>query len=194
MLLNVSRDCFRLLTLQKMEKKIELWPLINRYELLTKRIKTLKTWIKNDGYDYELKNAVKLMKKDKRYIAKKIVEILSNDAVYREACRILGVKDSVEIAILTVELPLHLPITRLKGLLGYTPNKNEGRYNHRLRKHVVEFAVSLYINVKRRVNVLDKAVGIVNCLPREKAIYRLELMTLKALRKAYLLTTNPAGR
>ena len=48
----------------------------------------------------------------------------------------LGVRNSVELAILTVELPLHLPITRLKGLLGFTPNKNDGRYDHELRRHV----------------------------------------------------------
>ena len=200
LLSKVSKDGFRALTVQEMEKRVKLRPWINKYELLSKRIKALKQWIKNDGYDYELKDSVKLMEKDKREVAKKIIQILSNNAIYREACRMLRVKDSVELAILTMELPLHLPATRLKGLLGFTPNKNEGRYYHRLRKHVVEFAVSLYINVKRRLNVLDKAVEIANNLPKKKAIYRLELMTLKALRKAYLLTTNnqtsnnPAGR
>ena len=126
----IPRDGFRLLTIQEMEKKAMLWPLINKYELLSKRIKTLKTWIKNDGYDYELKDSVKLMEKDKKDVTKKIIKILSNDAIYREVCRMLGINDSVELAILTVELPLHLPITNLKGLLGYTPDKNKGRYNH----------------------------------------------------------------
>jgi len=130
------------------------------------------------------------MEKDKKEVAKKIIEILSNDTIYRKACRMLGVKDSVELAILTMELPLHLPITRLKGLLGYTPDKNKGRYNHNLRGHISRFAVILYVNTKKHMNVLEKAVEIVEHLPREKAIYRLELMTLKTLRKAYLLTTN----
>jgi len=184
----------------EMEKKAKLRPLINRYELLSKRIKTLKTWINGDGYDYELKDSVRLMEKDKRDVARKIIEILSNDAVYREACRMLGVKDSVEPAILTVELPLHLPITRLKGLLGYTLDKNKGRYNHKLNGHITALAVNLYLNAKKHVNVLDKAVEIVDHLPKEKAIYKLELMTLKALRKTYLLTINnqifdnPTGR
>jgi len=44
------------------------------------------------------------------------------------------------------------------------------------------------------MNVLDKAVEIVDHLPKKKAIYKLELTTLKALRKAYLLTINPTGR
>ncbi len=73
------------------------------------------------------------MEKDKKDVAKKIIEMLSNDAIYKEACRMLGVRDSVELAILTMELPLYLPITRLKGLLGSMPDKNRGRYDHRLR-------------------------------------------------------------
>ena len=79
--------------------------MINKYELLSKRIKTLKQWIKNDRYDYELKDSGRLMEKDKKDVAKKIIKILSNDAVYREACRLLGFNNSVGVAILTVWLP-----------------------------------------------------------------------------------------
>jgi len=95
----ISRDGFRPLTIQEMKKKVELRPLIDRYELLLKRIKTLKTLTKRDGYNYELKDSV-----------------------------------------------------------------------------------------------LDKAAKTVDNLPKEKAIYRLGLMILKALRKAYLSTINPTGR
>jgi len=42
LLSKISKDGFRALTIQGMEKKVKLWPLINRYELLSKRIKTLK--------------------------------------------------------------------------------------------------------------------------------------------------------
>ncbi len=190
----ISKDGFRALIVQESEKKVELNPWINRYELLSKRIMTLKMWIKNDGYDYKLIDSVRLMERDKKDVAKKIVELLSNNAIYRDACRLLEVENSVELAILTVELPLYLPITRLKGLLGYTPDKNEGRYDRRLRNHITRFPVNLYVNTKKRVNVLDKTVEIVNNLLKEKAIYRLELMTLKALGKAYLLTVNPTSR
>ncbi len=166
----IPRDKFRALTVEKVEKKVEPKPLINKYELLSRRIKTLKQWIKNDGYDYELKNAIRLMEKDKKDIAKKIIKILSNDTIYKEACRMLRVEDSVELAILTMELPLHLPITRLKGLLGYTPNKNKGRYNHRLREHITRFAVVLYINRKKCVNVLNKIAEIV-IICRRRRLY-----------------------
>jgi hypothetical protein len=32
-----------------MEEEVKLWPLINRYDLPKKRIKTLKIWINRDG-------------------------------------------------------------------------------------------------------------------------------------------------
>jgi len=42
LLSKVSKDGFRALTIQEMVKRVELKPLINKYELLSKRIKTLK--------------------------------------------------------------------------------------------------------------------------------------------------------
>jgi hypothetical protein len=80
------------------------------------------------------------------------------------------------------------------GLLGFTPNKNEGRYNHRLKKHVAALATNLYINAKRHAGFSDTATVIADRLPKEKAVYKIQLMILKSLRKAYLLTVNPAGR
>jgi hypothetical protein len=41
------------------------------------------------------------------------------------------------------------------------------------------------------VNVSDKVTEIANCLPKMQAIIRLELMILKALRIAYLMTAKP---
>jgi hypothetical protein len=38
---------------------------------------------------------------------------------------------------------------------------------------------------------LDVVAGTADRLPKRQAIYELELMTLKALRKAYLMTTKP---
>jgi hypothetical protein len=50
---------------------------------------------------------------------------------------------------------------------------------------------NLYINAKRGVNVSDKVTEIANYLPKMQAIIRLELMILKALRIAYLMTAKP---
>jgi hypothetical protein len=46
--------------------------------------------------------------------------------VYREACKAFGVKESAELAILTVNLPLYLSLRKIKGLLGFTPDRNGG--------------------------------------------------------------------
>jgi hypothetical protein len=79
----VPREYFRILTINEMEKKVKLQPLINEYELLSRRIKTMKTRIKNDGYNYKLRDSIMLMERDREETAKKIVEIFSDDAIYR---------------------------------------------------------------------------------------------------------------
>jgi hypothetical protein len=89
------------------------------------------------------------MEKDKEEAAKKIIDIISSDIVYKEACKLLGFNDSVDAAILTVELSLHLPLKTLKKIVGLTPNRNNGRYNRRIRKHLSQLATSIYINAKR---------------------------------------------
>jgi len=44
---------------------------------------------------------------------------------------------------------------RLEGLLGFAPNKNGGRYNHRLREHVAALAANLHINSKKNANISE---------------------------------------
>jgi len=59
----------------------------------------------------------------------------------------------------------------------------------------MRFAVNLYINAKKDASISDKVIEVVNCLPKKRAISKLEVMILKMLRIAYLMTTNPlAGR
>ena len=193
LLSKISRDEFRALTVQEMGKKTKLEPLINKYELLTKRIKTLKQWIKNDKYDYRLRDSIRLMEKDKDEIARKIVKISSNNAVYRESCRLLGLKDSVEVAFLTIKLPLNLRLNILKRRVGLTPNHNNGRYDHSAYTYLSQLAVNIYINAKQwkdRWEVPEEFRKIIDSLPREKAIYKLQSKILKMFRKAYFLTNN----
>ncbi len=72
-------------------------------------------------------------------------------------------------------------------------------YNHKLRGHIARFAINLYANVKKRhANIPEEVVKIVKQLPRKKALYKLELMTLKTLRKAWMRINideiiNPTG-
>jgi hypothetical protein len=188
----IPRDSFRLLTVEELEFKMKMKPLINKYEKIVRWRATLKKLL-SQGFDYNFRESIRLMQSDCGKISREIIREVADNDVYREACKLLRLKDSVELAILTVELPLHLPMTRLKGLLGFTPNKNEGRYNHRLRKHVAALATNLYLNVKKNTSISDTITEIVNRLPKERAIYRIQLTILKALRIAFL-TANPAGR
>jgi len=84
-----------------------------------------------------------LMEEDKEETVKKIVGSPSNNTVYRKACTLLRFNDSVEVAILTIELPLHLPLNILKKIVGLTPNRNNGRYDHRIRRHLSQLASNI---------------------------------------------------
>jgi len=110
--------------------------------------------------------------------------------VYGRACKSLRVKRSTELAILTIELPLYLPLAGLKGLLGLILGGNEGRYHHRVRAHVVALAANLYARARRGVSVSDEVAEVINRLPLRQAIPRLELIILKTLRVAYLMTAK----
>jgi hypothetical protein len=189
----IPRDGFRQLKVEEIEFKMKMKPLINKYEKIVRWRATLKKLL-SQGFDYNFRESIRLMENDSRRISREVIREVANNNVYREACKLLGLKDSVEVAILTVELPLHLHMRRLKGLLGFTPNKNEGRYNHRLRKHISALATNLYINTKKNACISDTVIEIADRLPKERALYRIQLTILKALRMAYLLATNPAGR
>jgi len=128
------------------------------------------------------------MTRDKEDVARQIVNMVSSDTIYREACRVLGISNSVELAILVARLPLHLLLVKLRGLLGFTPSKNEGGYYHELRGDVTALAACLYINARKHVSVSEEVTGIANRLPKEKARYGLKLMILKTLRRAYFTT------
>ena len=68
---------------------------------------------------------------------------------YRLACDMIGVKDSVEVAILVARLPLNWKLSRLYGLLGLTPHKNKN-YHRGLRAHLSKLVMNVYLNNKRR--------------------------------------------
>jgi hypothetical protein len=201
MLSKIPREYFRALTIEEIEKKIKVQPLINEYELLSRRIKALKQWVRNDGYDW-LRDDIRLMEENKKKLAEKIIEMLSDNTIYKEACRLLGFNDSVEVAILTIKLPLHLPLNILKKFVGLTPNRNNGRYNYHIRNHLSQLAINIYINAKRwrdKWEVPEEFRGIVYSLPQMKAIYKIQSRILKMFRKAYFIAddqtiNDPAGR
>ena len=194
LLARIPKEMFRPLMVEEIEIKIKVEPLIRKYRWIARWKKTLKKFIK-EGFDYNFREAVRLMRVDEAKLSREIIRQVSGlpiyGEVYKKACEILGVKKSIELAILAIELPLYLRLTKLKKILGLIPNKNEGKYNHKLRAHVANLATSLYLSVKKGVSVSDKVAEIVKHLPRRQAILRLELMALKALKAAYSTTTNP---
>jgi hypothetical protein len=199
LLSTIPKECFRALTIQEMERKIKVQPLINKYELLSKRIKTLKVWIKRDGYDYRLRESVRLMEEDKEETAKKIIEIFSDDVIYREACRMLGISGSVDLAILLSGLRLETSSAAIRGYLGLTNSKN-GRCNRSMREHLTQLANVMYVNIKK--GVVEPAykwlTDIATAEPKNKALFKLQTKILKVLKNVWRTineaSDEPAGR
>jgi hypothetical protein len=118
---------------------------------------------------------------------RKIIEEVMRDedyaAIYRMACVELGLKDSVETAILVARLPLNWKLRRLKGLLGLTPHKSKN-YHHRLRGHLSKLAATIYIN-NGRGGVGAKLFEDINRTPQSKALHTLQLRILRILKGAW---------
>ncbi|MCL7383444.1 MAG: hypothetical protein LZ174_04050, partial [Thaumarchaeota archaeon] len=120
---------------------------------------------------------------------------------YRRVCSELQVKDSVEVAILVLELPLTSGMDKLKSYLGFTPTKNDGRYSHRLRRHLESIASNIYLNsYKRKTNIPEEFVETIqNTQSKSIALQKLQLKILKTLRKTWVEVSKeandkPAGR
>jgi len=198
LLSKIPREYFRALTVQEMERKVKLQPLINEYELLSRRIKILKQWVKNDGYDW-LRDDIRLMEEDKKKIAEKIIEIFSDDAIYRDACRMLGIGDSVDLAILLSELRLETSSAAIRGYLGLTNNRN-GRYNRSMRRHLTQLANAVYVDVRRGViePLCKELIDIITMKPKDKALFKLQAKILKILKNVWRTVNEvsdmPAGR
>jgi len=93
------------------------------------------------------KKYVKEIHSIQEHYGRKIIEEVMKDedytAIYRRACDMMGVKDSVEVAILVVRLRLNRKLSRLYGLLGLIPCRSKS-YNHRLRAHLSRLATNIY--------------------------------------------------
>jgi hypothetical protein len=200
LLSKIPREYFRALTIQEMERRVKVQPLINEYELLSRRIKTLKMWIKRDRYDYGLRDSVRLMEKGKEETAKKIIEMFSDDIIYKEACRMLGISGSVDLAILLSGLRLETPSAAIRGYLGLTNNRN-GKYNRNIREHLAQLANVVYVDVKRGV-VEPSCRGLIDIIatgePKNKALFKLQVKILKILKNVWRTVNEvsdiPAGR
>jgi len=178
----IPRSCFKQLT----AKEICLLKLIGEYEMHVRWGKIIRQWAQIHPSSFLKESARRLRCIANRY-ARKIIEDVKSDegyaTTYRLACDMLGVRDSVEIAILVARLPLNWKLSRLYGLLGLTPHKNKN-YNHKLRTHLSKLATSVYLNNKRYGIGADLLKDLEN-LPPKKAIYKLQLRILRILKKAW---------
>ncbi|MCL7390397.1 MAG: hypothetical protein LZ173_10800, partial [Thaumarchaeota archaeon] len=115
--------------------------------------------------------------------------------VYRRVCSELQVKDSVEVAILVLELPLTSGMDKLKSYLGFTPTKNDGRYSHRLRRHLESIASNIYLNsYKRKTSIPEEFVETIqNTQSKSIALQKLQLKILKTLRRTWIEVSKEAN-
>jgi hypothetical protein len=158
MISKIPREYFRELTVREVKLKIAMRPLVNRYEWIVEKRRMLKQW-KSRGYDYGFGESIRAMEADRKKIGREIVKIVSKSIyknIYRRVCNELQVRNSVEIAILIIELPLMSGVDKLKAYLGFTPTKNNGQYNHRLRRHLESIALNIYIRSYRRGQTFQK--------------------------------------
>ena len=183
----IPRNHFKQLT----AREIGLLKLIGEYERYVKWKETIRQWMRACPSDLFKECAKRLQYLVKQYARRIIMEVKDNAnyaTTYRLACDTIGVKDSVEIAILVVRLPLNWKLSRLYGLLGLIPRKSKNNksynYDHKLRKHLSKVATSIYLNGKQHGICTDLLKDLEN-LPPKKVIYRLELRILKILKRAW---------
>jgi hypothetical protein len=139
-----------------------------------------------------------LIEEDLKETAKEIISMVSNSRyveVYHRVCDALRVKDSVEVAVLIMELPLHLGVGKLRAYLGLNPVKNNNQYNRRLRRHLEALAYNTLINYYRRKDSPEELINIVkNASSRSEAMLRIQLTILRILRKAWIEANNNQTR
>ena len=184
LLSTIPRNHFRPLTL----RELKLLQLINMYEKYTEWKKIIWQWACSYPDTPFRRYANELDSIQDHYGRKIIEEVMSDEyygAIYRMTCDMIGVKDSVEVAILVARLPLNWRLSRLKGLLGLIPRKNKNHdYHHRLRTHLARFAAMIYVNNKRH-GICARLFKGINRVPRDKALHALQLRILKILKKAW---------
>jgi cell fate (sporulation/competence/biofilm development) regulator YmcA (YheA/YmcA/DUF963 family) len=191
----IPKEWFRELTIEEIEFKMKVRPVIRKYEWLAKWKSTLKRLI-TKGFDYYFRESVKLIEKDLKETAREIIYMVSNSRyveVYRRVCDTLRVKDSVEVAVLIMELPLHLGVGKLRAYLGLNPVKNNNQYNRRLRQHLEALAYNTLINnyYRRKKDEAEEIINIVkNASSRGEAMLRIQLTILRILRKAWIEANN----
>ena len=175
----IPRNHFKQLTL----RELNLLRLIGEYERYVKWRKTVQQWMRICPDPF--KECVRRLRSLAEHHGRKIIREIKNDesyaTIYRLACNMIGVKDSVEVAILVARLPLNWKLRRLKGLLGLAPYKDNNYYNHKLREYLSRLAANLYLNSKR----FNKTELLKEVINNNKGLRTLEIKILRVLKKAW---------
>jgi hypothetical protein len=178
----IPRNHFKQLTI----RELRLLQLINMYEKYVRWKKIIRQWAAAYPQTPLKKYIREIHSIQDEYGRRIIKEIMRNEdyaAIYRMTCDGLGVRDSVEVAILVARLPLNWKLRRLKGLLGLTPHRNKN-YNHRLRNHLSRLAATIYIN-NGHYGICARLFDGMNRAPKSKALYMLQLRILRILKRAW---------
>ena len=127
---------------------------------------------------------------------RRLSKFFSDDAIYKEACKTLGVKDSVDLAIPLNEIRLDLPLDCIKDYLELTNNKNNGRYDRRLREHLSHLANVIYVDARRSVlkPSSEKIINTATIEPKKKALYKLRVEIIKILKNAWRAINEVSDR
>jgi hypothetical protein len=83
----VLKDGFRLLTVEGLEFKMKLRPLINKYE---KDCRVALKKLLSRGFDYNFSESIRLMENDSDNISREIIRELADNNVCKGTSRLLG--------------------------------------------------------------------------------------------------------
>jgi len=170
----VSPTLFRELALDRLLLEMD----VTRYRGLSRIISALRKWRADGDLDCEVAaQLIRQLDAERAAVGRRVARRVKSDPfygeLYRRAAEGLGLGDrAVSIAVLSVKLPLHSGVKKLKGYLGFTPEaKKTGRYNHELRGWLAGSAAIICAMKKRTYN--------------RKAICKTELTILKTLKRIY---------
>lgn len=179
----ISKECFRNVSVEEIRRRMEMQPLIAKYEVLTRRIKTLKQWLKDGQTSEEIRKEIvktsREFEKERSKIGREIISALGEN--YRKILEKIGLRGSVEAAILLTYLDLSRGINKLLTYCWRSRKVNEhlsklvySIYRHYLRGDVVPEAYRKFIEESR------------GKLSRRQLLVRLKRMVIKDLRRAYI--------
>ncbi|MEM1977166.1 MAG: hypothetical protein QXX29_04635 [Nitrososphaerota archaeon] len=190
----IPKEQFKELTLHEIVLKLELWPLIIRYEELVKKIEVLKIWMKDwPEHSKAIKALLNSFRREKRKIAKKLHKRALCNGVYSKALEYFGIKGSATVAALILRIDLSRGVHRIKSFLGLDveAQRRLKNYNHKARRLLSSFAATYYMSILRgTVNAPQKYIEIIKRYRGErnkldKILYKFQCEIVKDLRRIW---------